>query len=163
MTTLLLDLKNKKLYTDSRVTSSNYSGLIKKKKKESFEDNFVKFYPSKKYMRMYTGTGCVRDIEKVIKTIEAGRQPKIKSKTSVWQIDNYPSFKVVSYGNSETYAVENVDFLCNGSGGEFAAGAVKAGSTPMEAMDIAIELDRYSGGEIKCYDVSGAPDYDDNN
>lgn len=106
------------------------------------------------------GTMCM--LRPLIEWVKAGADPERAPKTaeSDWGcllvIDGLGKEGARCYFSKAPYP-DSVDFpFAIGSGREIALGAMKAGKTPRQALDIAADCDIYSGGEIQVVDIAQA-------
>lgn len=163
MTTIIIDVQNKSLYTDSRATHQPttvklFGKRIFKRGKEYFTDTENKVFHSTRE-RIITGSGDVQLIERYRDYLLGKRRLKPKLiNTTVYDIIISPNFKVMCNDSGEISECTG-EVHTSGSGGEFAAGAIAARQLKLDrafvAIEAAIQLDRYSGGSIVKYDLTG--------
>ena len=163
MTTLIIDMEAKKLYTDSRVThrytGSSVLGIQIKKPTREFKDDYVKVFHSTKD-RLITGTGDIDQIKKFRDWLLGKRffKPRL-SDTTVFDCRLTPALTVTRYKCDGSVTKETPDsckWFTSGSGGDYAAGAIATYEiTSEKAMESAKELDSGSGGATIEYDLSG--------
>lgn len=92
-------------------------------------------------------SGTSIDVEAFVAWLEAGgkgKRPKASDKMSALQLT--PAGLV--YFGAEGPGIPCDAPMAIGSGGEIAMGAMDAGATPVEAVEIAIDRDPFSGGPV---------------
>lgn len=128
--------KNGIIVSDSLVTENGYKvGEFKKIHKT--QDGWLA-----------AGAGSISDINKFFKWAE------VRDIDDIVKLDNLDGFLVSPEG--ETFCVETDfvpykikgNFFTGGSGANLAQGALAAGATIMDAMDVAFKYDVHTGGEI---------------
>jgi hypothetical protein len=165
MTTIVIDRLNKRLYTDSRVTitpkaTKIFGKVIYRKGEESIRDDWCKVMYSTRN-RIITGSGNVALIQKYRDYLLGKRKfcPKLVD-TTVYDITFAPTFKVICNDDGKIHECTG-DFHVTGSGADYACGAIVARpfaeskDKVTTAIKAAIKLDKYSGGDIVEYDLSG--------
>lgn len=70
-----------------------------------------------------------------------------------WVVDK--SGRVYRYVSGYPESIEAPD--ADGSGAEFALGALDAGKSAREAIEIAAQRDFYTGGPVQAFDITAAP------
>lgn len=176
MTTIVIDVQNCKVYSDSRGTQSDEKFSIKNfgcVTEESYNDTTKKIF--KVGNHVITGCGSLDLLTKIVGDCQRGNfhTPEnfyVKSKfdfnkTKVYickkvngklsGVKLYLTPKRIPLTNMVKVKIvkEVLDqdclFYTDGSGYQYASGAVQAKATPKEAVNIAIKFDKYSGGEIQ--------------
>ncbi len=165
MTTVVISLKDRIICTDSRMTSRYPNGVTKT------YDNTIKIHEDCGYI--ITGSGDSDEIDKFVERFKSCNNRdllKIKEDCSVavTKMNSDGELEVTVYYTSykswysRYYKVEQkyltyesgTAYVCLGSGGSYAFGALKCDKTPYEAVKTAIKCDRYSGGEVQVYDFN---------
>ena len=163
MTTLVFDIVEKVLYTDSRATHTIASSL-KGKVGTRIQDDFTKVFPSGDRDVVYTGTGDVEAIEGFFKSCRKGRIPKsLRADTAAYIVNKLPELCITQYvGTGKGVRVSKVPatkFHTNGSGSGYFSGALVAlgskSSDVGKAFEATFEMDNGSGGKVCEYDLSG--------
>lgn len=150
MTTIIIDNKNKKLYTDSRAS------LDVKNETLVVSDEFIKvFYRDSN--RLLCGTGSVKQIKNYINALVNGKKPtKLSKNTIVLECQSYSEYKVLVHSHKSIQPADyHEKFSVYGSGRKYAYGSLHNVPDPIVAMNTSIALDEYSGGNIIEYDISG--------
>lgn len=173
MTTVIVDRKDGKVYSDSRGTNTSISGVFNKKEEYTFS-KVTKIFSVHKHI--ITGCGSLELLEKVV---ELFRTDKKLGSTfyfrSEYDIDytevlvnkrtlghNYTvNYRLkpknlplnwVKVSVEREFLTEEVNVSIRGSGMQLAMGAMEQGATPEEAIKIAAKHDMYTGDTIQCYD-----------
>jgi hypothetical protein len=170
MTTIIIDIKDKKIYTDKRATFSTGGDFLT----TQFEDNYVKVVP---YLNSFVvSVGCLTEGEKVydlISGISGGTKLKTPTRGakvfvvtlegSTVQIMKYftkgtPLWKKVFLGRYFYWSLEISKSLegyeIAGSGSTYAEGALAAGATPKEAIIAASICDIYTNSNVDVFDLN---------
>ena len=152
MTTLMYDPSDHSVYADSQITAD---GLVISKSREKI---FVVPYNDQQCLLAVTGDTDYTD--KMVAELRAGRQPKdIKESCFGYLIT--PDGKVAEVYAPDLYfnLRDGVECMTNGSGRTVAFTAMRCGLHPVEAMELACELDAYTGGPIQHgrFDNNGTP------
>lgn len=94
---------------------------------------------------LFGGAGPATELDLLAQwLIEGGKKPKLEKLTALRLM---PDGKLI-YFTEKCQPIE-IDAPCAvGSGGEFAMGAMDAGATPQEAVEIASDRDPHTGGVI---------------
>ena len=163
MTTLIIDFNTKSVYTDSRSTSSK-DGTVAKE----FEEDCNKIYHLLDG-KVLVGYGCYNTINKAAHNLLSNKGldflPKTKeSSTTIYivskkgdniEIEEYKTNKkhwlTGYYSWRRTYDRLTLkdSWITDGSGGDYAAGALKQGATPEEAINVASMLDEYTNNVVQ--------------
>lgn len=157
MTTIVIDIENRAIYSDRRSTRSfAISGGSNDDDEDIFDqfaDNTDKVWEKNGFI--FTGSGYLSDLVDFAVKYDSGKLPKPKHSHStaiaftpdgeivVYQpkeikkyfLPNYYMWDVVSHLNDKKY-------FAIGSGCHYAMGALESGATAKEAMQIAGKLDR---------------------
>jgi hypothetical protein len=172
MTTVVVDLTNQKIVTDSRCTGNrkvSYTlSFFKKKLKLPFfkfqecvstDDYTVKSVRINKngFTEYAVGSGTVQEIKKFIKNYSNDTIPKKFLKDSTVLVVSFNGYRwvVKSYSNSTLHLYgSDVDWITSGSGSQLSAAAMDMISEENrnraeKAVEVAINRDTYSGGEIR--------------
>ena len=174
MTTVIVDRKKGKVYSDSRLTSTNMSGIFKTKEEYTYSRTNKIFSVHK---HIITGCGSLRVLYEVV---ERFHTKKMLPNTIYFRCDNDCDDTCVLvtkrtldriYTASYDLSVKNLpfgwkcvkvdkdfigeDFNCSvrGSGMELAIGALEQGAMPEEAIKIASKHDMYTDDDIQIYDI----------
>lgn len=175
MTTVVVDLIEKKVYSDSRATC-NYSrshgvlgflGLPTKQTEDFFEFG-TKIYRLQDGS-LVTGAGCSSDISLVRHCLEHKEylvNRKFEGNTRVLHIYQDSGEVVVKVYKGEKvfggYKCKTADFvlpklkrfLSIGSGANYALGALASGATPEQAISAAAKLDDSTDNKIQVEDIT---------
>lgn len=176
MTTIILDIQNCKVYSDSRGTETDTKLIregfrFKNKEVYNFYDDTQKIFRTNNHI--VTGSGSLALLEAIVDMVVGGcyhipdclytRNKYDLGKTTVVICrkhgESLTGVKVqltpkrilgtrfIKVDITKSKIKSSERFMTLGSGREFAIGALRAESTPEKAMDIAKEFDKYSGGE----------------
>lgn len=103
------------------------------------------------------GTACM--FEPAIKWIEAGADPEKAPKIeNEWQIVVIKLDSIVVYTGKCPYPEAQHYPFTMGTGREYALAALKLGKSPREAVELAMECDLYTDGEIQVVKLPWMPD-----
>lgn len=98
---------------------------------------------------LVAGCGFIGELERFISWVAAGMtgdDPLRGGETNALLIA--PGQPLLMFGSTGPWAVE-ADFVAMGSGEDFAFGAMAYGASAIEAIEVAIRFDVYSGGPIQ--------------
>lgn len=172
MTTVVVDIDNRKIVTDSRCTSNKRQSHEISLFKRKFKIPFLKYkyldiddshtYKGVRIKRngfteFLCGSGTVSEIYGFIDQYKNGKIPKryLKDSTVIVVYYNGEGWAAKKYTNSTlTTYNENVGWIVSGSGNQFACGVLDTISEhnknrAIKAIEVSIERDTYSGGEIR--------------
>ena len=162
MTTLIIDFNTEAVYTDSRSTSSKDETVAKE-----FKEGCNKIYhlPDGKVL---VGCGCYDTIKKAADNLLSNKGldflPKTKEYATIYivskkgdniEVEEYETKKkswltgYYAWGRVCKQLSTKDSWITDGSGREFAAGALKQGATPEEAIKIASMLDEYTNNVVQ--------------
>ena len=161
MTTLIIDFNTKAVYSDSRSTSSKEGTSATK-----FEEDHKKVFHICEG-KVITGCGCADTIELAAQGLLNGHLdflPKTKEYATIYvvskkgdtlEVEQYETKK--KHWLTEYYSWERIydrltlkdGWITAGSGGDYAAGALKQGATPEEAINVASMLDEYTNNIVQ--------------
>lgn len=162
MTTIFIDCNDKRLYTDSRLTSSFVSGDEIHSKKYC---HGYKIYPLSGFV--IAGAGDREEIDRFVKEYELGgkiKNPKNNNTIAVISSDGYNTDVIIYnateykglFGKKYKYKITThkmrKGFISFGSGGDYATGAYTVCGCAITSMEAAIERDQSTGGPISCWD-----------
>lgn len=181
MTTIVVDVQNAKVYSDtlttSRFTESTKSGFIGKdniinKWAVQSKGEYSKVFEHDSYI--IAGAGCMDTLKCFNEQYpESFPKPPTSDTTIMVLMKRHKSISVMSYETVETKR-SLIDFLFNrpikykwnktstvvdhdwivfGSGAMFAQGALKSDVHPIEAIKIASSLDSSTGDDVVCFDI----------
>lgn len=162
MTTLIIDFNTKAVYTDSRSTSSKEGTVAKE-----FNEDCDKIYHLGNG-KVLVGCGCCETINKAANNLLSGKGldflPKTKEYATIYvvskkgdilEIEKYRTNKrswLTGYCSWERIYERLTlkdGWITAGSGGDYAAGALKQGATPEEAINVASMLDEYTNNVVQ--------------
>lgn len=153
MTTCVFDVKTKTIAVDSRNTDS--SGRV-------FLCDKIERLPGG---RFFLGAGHLLTIAKVrgwaLTNFAEEMRPDFEELFGERADDFSMSCLVISPDGTEVTLIDDEmtpqpvldDYVTIGSGGSVALGALAAGATPEQAVEIAIRYDGNSGGPVKTYTI----------
>ena len=174
MTTVIVNRETGKVYSDSRVTHTNISGIFRSKEEYTYSRTTKIFS-----IHGHIITGC-GSLEVLHKMVERFHTKKMLPNTLYFRCDNdcddtcvlvtkrsldkvytasYDlSIKNLPFGWKRVNVVKDFigeDFNCSvrGSGVELAIGALEQGATPEEAIKIASKHDMYTDDNIQTFDI----------
>ena len=174
MTTVIVDRKEGKVYSDSRCTQTNISGMFNKKEEYTF-GKANKIY--RVHGHVITGCGSLGLLIKVVNkfhtikalpksffmrsefdhdntTVLVNKRTLGKVYTARYElfVKNYPfGWKRVSV--AKDFLGEEYSHSVRGSGMDLALGAMEQGATPKEAITIAAKYDIYTDSDVKVVDI----------
>ena len=162
MTTLIIDFNTKAIYTDSRSTSSK-DGTVAKE----FDEDCNKIYQLVNG-KVLVGCGCYNAIKKAADNLLSNKGldflPKTKEYATIYivskkggniEIEQYETKKkswlTGNYTWSRVYKQLSTkdSWITDGSGRDYAAGALKQGATPEEAINVASMLDEFTNNIVQ--------------
>lgn len=174
MTTVIVDRKRGKVYSDSRATHTNISGIFKNKEEHTYSKT-TKIFSIHRHV--ITGCGSLRVLHEVVDRFHKSKHlPDTFYFRDKQDCDN-TCVLVTKRSSGDVYtvmynlSVSNLlegwkrvkvdkdfigeDFNCSvrGSGMELAIGALEQGATPEEAIKIASKHDMYTDDNIQTYDI----------
>lgn len=172
MTTVVVDLSNQKIVTDSRCTGNRKVSYTLSLFKKKLNLPFFKFqecvssdnYTTKSvrinkngFTEFAVGAGTVQEINKFIKNYRNDTIPRkyLKDSTVMVVSFNGSRWVVKSYSNSKLHIYgSDVDWITSGSGNQLSAAAMdmvneENRNRAEKAVEVAIKRDVYSGGEIR--------------
>jgi hypothetical protein len=109
--------------------------------------------------RIFAFTGVLNVFAPAIEWFEAGRAPEKAPKTDAhdsWCLIVIDGDGLRTYGNGNLYGESYSYPQAFGSGQQYALAAMKAGATPAEAVEIAKDLDVFSGGAVRVVEIESA-------
>lgn len=161
MTTLIIDFNTKAVYSDSRSTSSKEGNPATK-----FEEDHQKVFHIGEG-KVVTGCGCADTLKLAANGLLNGRLdflPKTKEYATIYVVSKKGDIlEVEEYRTNKRswltgyYSWERIydrvtlkdSWITAGSGGDYAAGALKQGATPEEAINVASILDEYTNNVVQ--------------
>lgn len=161
MTTLIIDFNTKAVYADSRSTSSKEGTSATK-----FEEDNKKIFPICEG-KVITGCGCADTLKLAAQGLLNGYLdflPKTKEYATIYvvskrgdiiEVEKYTTKKkswlTGYYSWSRVYKQLSTkdSWITDGSGGDYAAGALKQGATPEEAINVASMLDEFTNNVVQ--------------
>ena len=149
MTTVIVDLKGRKVYSDTRCTHTKQisRGLfgIGGKTEEIFKDDFRKLWVKNKFT--YACSGCVDEVSKFV-YLHGSKKEFIPSSSVVVAIDSSTD-EVEVYGKG--YCIDD-RYIVIGSGRGLAWRRMYANFTPQEAIIAASKMDKYTSDIVQVFD-----------
>lgn len=139
MTTIAYD--GNLLCTDSQ---ANAGHILQQDNKKIFT------FTDEKYVAVAL-CGILGDSEEICNWILGGNKPEFKNDSGCFCVDkdgNVWRFHTEDLGSA---SITNKD--ANGSGSEYAIGAMLAGASAFQAVEIASRLDQNTGGSVQCYNI----------
>lgn len=161
MTTLIIDFNTKAVYSDSRSTSSKEGTPATK-----FEEDHKKIFPICEG-KVITGCGCADTLKLAAngllngcldflpKTKEYATIYVVSKKGDILEVEQYETKKkhwltgYYSWKRIYDRVTLKDGWITAGSGGDYAAGALKQGATPEEAINVASMLDEYTNNVVQ--------------
>lgn len=178
MTTIVVDIQNAKVYSDTLTTSRcdgwEKSGFLSNDKKSwSYQekDKFKKIFPHDSYV--IAGAGCMDTLISFDKSYPDTVPLPTSLTTIMVLMRRYNSICIITY-NAEMVEKTLLDIVFNrptkykwkrttkvldgdwhviGSGDMYAMGALKAGKNPEEAIKITSSLDSSTGDDVVSFDI----------
>ena len=161
MTTLIIDFNTKAVYSDSRTTQTQDGNETVR-----FDEDALKLFKVKD--KVLAGVGCAEVLSKVRDNLIIYNNfnflPKTKRKAAIYlvskkgdaiEVEEYTTKKkswlTGYYSWSRVYKQLSTkdSWITDGSGGDYAAGALKQGATPEEAIIVASTLDEYTNNVVQ--------------
>lgn len=173
MTTIVVDIENKKLYTDGRSTRVTPRRVtmgrfpFKSEAKESVYSNHTSKVRSVQYengqYKLITGSGVASKLQEYTKKLIKGKAfsfiPPWKYKPvdcSLLEICfGSGDLRVTGYDSRGKLPLNADWYVGSGSGSEFLAKGVEEGLSIKQAFERAVLEDPYSGGKLFEWDISG--------
>lgn len=163
MTTIVIDCSEAKVYSDSCRTTTSYisvsgqvvdigkSGEAKTKKVHNLHDRIITGCGVAKLIDAFVQTGMdtpiPRGCENTTIFVVYKRQGGVSVCTyKPQEVGKWFSKRRIWKCSSETYTK---DYICAGSGAEYARGALAAGVSPTEAVIAASMCDPYTDSEVQ--------------
>ena len=161
MTTLIIDFNTKAVYSDSRSTSSKEGTSATK-----FEEDNKKIFPICEG-KVITGCGCADTLKLAAQGLLNGHLdflPKTKEYANIYVVSKKGDIlEIEKYRTNKRswltgyYSWERIyerltlkdGWITAGSGGDYAAGALKQGATPEEAINVTSMLDEYTNNVVQ--------------
>lgn len=173
MSTVIIDFKNKKVFTDTQMTRKSWKankwisvisfGILSDGVKSTWTD-FTQT-TCKATLRenfIIVGTGCSRTIEKFA-TCYPTSLPNAAENTSIFVLSSLDStVRVLEYQSTKKWGFcrwkessynKSSGYITIGSGSSYAFGALMANVAPEDAIKAASKADVYTNDEIKDYDI----------
>ena len=174
MTTVIVNRKTGKVYSDSRLTHTNISGVFRTKEEYSYT-NGDKIFSVHKHI--ITGSGSLRVLHEVVDRFHMKKLlPKVFYFRDKYDSENtciLVTKKTLGENYTASYELyvehlpfgwkrvkvtkeflgEDVSLSVRGSGMCLAIGALEQGATPEEAIKIASRHDMYTDDTIRIFDV----------
>ena len=161
MTTLIIDFNTKAVYADSRSTSSKDGSVV-----TEFKEDARKVYHLGGG-KVLVGCGCASAMQKAANNILGGYfdfLPKTKEDVTIYvvskkgnaiEVEEYTTKKknwwtgYYSWDRVYRQLTTKDSWITAGSGEDYAAGALKQGATPEEAIVVASMLDEFTNNIVQ--------------
>lgn len=143
MTTIAYHKESNALSCDSQVTVSDVKGLSENKIKIGVD-------------YIYSGFGAPCDVDHLVECYMDGMPVEKELNAYAILIEKETRKATLISFNSKSMLICATYIDCNhaiGTGREFALGAMGFGACSLEAVEVAIEHDIYSGGEVHTFDI----------
>ena len=174
MTTVIVNRKTGKVYSDSRITHTNISGIFSNKEEYTYSKTYKIFSVHK---HVITGSGSLRVLHEVVDRFHKSKYlPDIfyfrdkygcddtcvlvtkRTLDKVYTARYDLSIKNLPFGwkrvkVDKDFFGENFTYSIRGSGMQLAIGALEQGATPEEAIKIASKHDMYTDDNIQTFDI----------